>query len=416
MNTSTAKYSACVDPLVIRRQEISLSTGEISQSVFEKRCGTRRKDKCEPCSTIWRDDAYFALLNPSKEHSGSITFITLTAPGSKLFGKTHRGSYLGKASERCPCRKYHHPNDSIVGLPLKPRSFNYALVSDFNHKASRLTTVTLQKIQRLMLSEMNRNKPADLKKDMKDIRLPVARVMEWQDRGVLHVHIIVRGHIPTYIVDRAVNGSAKTESRRRINPASHQGQSWGKVIDVQHINSADTNQIKKLSSYVTKVVNYALKDVTGDGQAKSSEKESFNKAIRRTTNWVVPCKRSASECDASPMLTSTQIIGKPTRKSNNYCVKHRRAHHQLGFTGNVLTLNKQWGSTLGLARKTRIAFAASFVRQVRNADKAVRLDKEKKLVTHVVHKRRKMPNSTFLAFSNSLQTVDTKEIFISLKT
>ncbi|NCX36771.1 MAG: hypothetical protein EBX19_09275 [Actinobacteria bacterium] len=36
-------------------------------------------------------------------------------------------------------------------------------------------------------------------------------------------------------------------------------------------------------------------------------------------------------------------------------MKHRRAHHQLGFTGNVLTLNKAWGSSLKRAREARIA-------------------------------------------------------------
>jgi hypothetical protein len=416
METVLKKYPDCLDPLFIRRTTTNLITGEIKTIEFDKRCGTRRRDKCEPCSFIWRDDAYYALINPSKEHKGSLTFITLTAPGSKHFGKSHTASFKGLKSERCACRSFHSPSDSVVGLPTNSDKFDYKKVTKFNYRASRLTSVTLQKIYRLILTDLNSGREASERKTIKDVRLPTARVMEWQERGVLHVHIIVRGHIPTYIVEKAVKGSPPTSTRRRVLPAEHDGEKWGEQFDVRHINSGDEKQIAKLSGYITKVVGYALKDVTSHGAETDKRKEAFHARLRKTTNNVVDCEKSYSECDASP-----ERINSPIRQGNmsgnfHFCVKHRRAHHQLGFTGNVLTLNKAWGSSLKKAREARIAFATSIAGVKRTAVKAVRIYKEKNYITHVVMKKRHLLAFGLLDNSKKPQTVNIKELIGSLQT
>ena len=82
--------------------------------------------------------------------------------------------------------------------------------------------------------------------------------MEWQRRGLLHVHLLVRGEVPADVVERAVRGAGKTESRRSITPASHAGHRWGPQVDVQHIEPKDRDH---LIAYITKMVTYAIKDV-----------------------------------------------------------------------------------------------------------------------------------------------------------
>lgn len=416
MLNSPKTYKECLDPLLIRKTSTSFITGEIKEIEFEKRCGTRRKDKCEPCSEIWKDDAYFALVNPSREHKGSLTFITLTAPGSKHFGKTHTASYKGLKSERCACRKYHISGEECIGLPLDAKTFNYSQVADFNYKATRLTSITLQKINRLLLSETNRGKSSSEKKTLKDIRLPMARVMEWQERGVLHAHIIVRGHIPTYIVDMAIKGSPATKSRRRINPVEHKGQRWGSQVDVKHINSSDPNQVKKLSGYITKVVSYALKDVSSHGNNPNPYKEKFFSDIRRTTNKVVECNKTLSECDASLTAQRMYALKGMARDKRIFCIKHRRAHHQIGFTGNVLTMNKHWGSSLKEARERRISHMRNTNGFLRNADKAVRFKYVQESVTYVVTKKSKLMSLGLLEKSKLPQTVNNREMFVSSRT
>lgn len=374
------KYEACLNPFVIYRRETGLETGLITDSSFEKRCGARRKDKCPPCSKVWRDDAYFALVNGAKTHKGSVTFLTFTAPGSKTFGKSHTAQYQGKVSERCACRSFHKPDDQLVGLPIirsDSEPFAYEKIVAFNNVAPRLTAVTLQKIWRLMAT--------DLGKDVNEVRMPYARVMEWQERGLLHTHIIVLGHIPTYIVEQAINGAPPTKKRRRVLPTTHKGYRWGEKYKVQHINSGDLSQTNKLSGYVTKLVSYALKDVGETGQHTTSPQSSYRNQLRKQANKVIRCDKPTSVCCLSDLNKVNQRYFYSQSTKLNYCVRHRRGHHQLGFTGNVLSINRKWGYSLKSARLARANFANKSSTQ--DAVKASCVHKEKKLVTYVVKRK-----------------------------
>ena len=405
------KYEECVNPFVIYRSQVDLTTGEYDQSSFEKRCGARRKDRCAPCSQVWQDDAYFALINGAKNHKGPVTFLTFTAPGSKTFGKSHTAQYQNRASERCACRGYHKPEDLIVGLPIYKKGgepFAFKKVVEFNNLAPRLTSVTLQKIWRLMAT--------DLGKDMKEVRMPYARVMEWQERGLLHTHIIILGHIPTYIVEKAINGAHPTLNRRRVIPATHKGYRWGENYKVQHINSADESQTKKLSGYVTKLVSYALKDVAKSDSGNSTPKEIYRSQLRRQTNSVIQCEKLLSECCLSKAYTKNLAYKLGKSAKGNYCVRHRRGHHQIGFTGNVISINRKWGYSLQSGRKARANFAKTILTQ--DAVKASCVRIEKKLVTYVVRRKfsdnsrmvRNVPPSSFLPNTERKQQVSPKNL------
>ena len=379
MEATAPKYDPCVNPLVITRTVTNKLTKSKEVTQFEKRCGTRRADLCNPCSVVWKDDAYFALMKPAKEYKGTITFITLTAPGWRTFGKAHTASYHQLAKERCACSEYHGPNDPLVGIPLSRDKFEHKRVVEFNNNVSRLVAVTLQKIYRLMATEMS--------KSVDEVRLPTARVVEWQERGLLHVHIIVRGSIPTFIVENAVNGSAKTNKRRRIEPASTKGHRWGQQVNVRHINSGDETQIGILSGYMTKVVSYALKDVGTSEKEITPARQAFIYKLRSNTNAVIQCDKTWAECSASSTAPSHFVFRNLELPQRHFCVKHRRGHHQIGFTGNVLTLNRRWGSSLKEARIARSKFASEKAQSLRPAVKAGRLDTEKNSITHVVERK-----------------------------
>jgi len=407
----TKKYEECLNPFVIYKSQVDLITGEYDQSSFEKRCGARLKDRCAPCSQVWQDDAYFALINGAKNHKGSVTFLTFTAPGSKTFGKSHTAQYQNKASERCACRGFHKPEDLIVGVPIYKKGvepFAYKKVVEFNNLAPRLTSVTLQKIWRLMAT--------DLGKDMKEVRMPYARVMEWQERGLLHTHIIILGHIPTYIVEKAINGALPTQSRRRVLPATHKGYRWGENYKVQHINSADGSQAKKLSGYVTKLVSYALKDVTKSDSGKSTPQEIYRSQLRRQTNSVIKCEKVLSECCVSKANTRNPAYKLESSSKRNYCIRHRRGHHQIGFTGNVLSINRKWGYSLQSGRKARANFAKPILTQ--DAVKASCVRIEKKLVTYVVRRKfsdnslkvKDVPPSSFLPIAERKPGLTSKNL------
>jgi len=401
------KYEKCVRPFFMAREETDPTTGEVQTSAFEKRCGTRRKDLCEPCSIIWKDDAYFALMNGAKNYQGKITFITLTAPGWRRFGKAHTVTHGDKKYSTCACRKFHLPNDQIVGLPLDKNKFQHKKVVEFNHLAPRLTAITLQKIWRLMATENETS--------IKKVKRPTARVMEWQDRGLLHTHIIVLGEIPEDIVKAAVNGREAQNNSRRVTPTLHKGVRWGTQVDVKHVNAKNIHEARKLSAYVTKVISYAVKDVTREITAKHSGHNAHRQELRSHTNSVISCSSSPFQCRATDLGKNPSHFFTSGTSQVGLCRKHYRGKHQLGFTGNVLSLNRSWGSSLGAARKARQSWVRNSL-LAQNAVKAFCLDTEKKLVTHLFLGRDPMKAQRFLANRAVARTVGSSGVLTPLRT
>jgi hypothetical protein len=396
------KYSKCENPFLIKRTSLDTYTGEITFGEFEKRCGNRRADICESCSHIWRDDAYFALLKGATSHKGNITFITFTADGSRTFGATHTAQRQGLISERCACRKFHRIDDSLVGTPVKKtgkrsKEFQYRKVVEFNHLAPRLTAITLQKIWRQLATHSGKTE--------KESKLPYARVMEWQERGLLHVHVIVLGHIPTFIVERAVNGEASDGRRRRILPTEHKGHRWGSQVDVKHIKTAEPEQLKQLSSYVTKLVAYAVKDVRFSKKDDSRPQEIYKSQLRNETKKVIQCDKEWSKCSIGGQALPALRAKNSLLPYQHLCLKHRRGRHQLGFTGNVLSMGRSWGSNMKDARTRRVEYVRKRV-DVHTADKAVCLDKERHFVTLVVTRKNQFLSTKLLDKRSVAPTVD----------
>ena len=400
------KYEKCVRPFFIAREETTISTGEVSLSTFEKRCGTRRKDLCEPCSLIWKDDAYFALMSGAKGYQGKITFITLTAPGWRRYGKAHTVTRGDKKYSTCPCKKKHKEDDPLVGLPLNRNEFHHKKVVEFNHLAPRLTAITLQKIWRLMATHNGTT--------IAKSKLPTARVMEWQERGLLHVHIIVLGEIPEEIVKAAVLGRIAQNKRRRVSPTTHKGVRWGTQLDVKHVDGKNIEDAKKLSGYVTKVISYAVKDVTRENTARHAGHNAYRQTLRSHTNSVISCSATPLQCRGADLGDdpSRFLIG--VNSKVGLCRKHYRGKHQLGFTGNVMSLNRNWGSSLGAARKARQTWAKSGAAQT--ADKAGCLDTEKKLITHLFLGRDPLKARKMLANRKVARTVSRSGVLTPLRT
>ena len=400
------KYGKCVRPFFIAREETTISTGEVKVSTFEKRCGTRRKDLCEPCSIVWKDDAYFALMTGAKNYQGKITFITLTAPGWRRYGKAHKVTQGKSKFSTCPCKKKHDASDPLVGLPLDKNKFEHRKVVEFNHLAPRLTSITLQKIWRLMATHNSTS--------IEKSKRPTARVMEWQERGLLHVHIIVLGDIPEEIVRAAVLGRASQNRSRSVSPTSHKGVRWGTQLDVKHVDGKNLDETKKLSAYVTKVISYAVKDVTRENTARHSGHNAHRQTLRSYTNSVISCSATPLQCRGADLgdNASRFLIG--VNSKVGLCRKHYRGKHQLGFTGNVLSLNRKWGSSLGAAKEARQTWAKS--QSAQTADKAGCLDTEKKLVTHLFLGRDPLRAKKLLANQKAARIVSRSGVITPLRT
>ena len=295
--------STCSRPLLLRQEKFSPVTGELLSSTdFNKNCGSRLFEKCPHCSEIYKRDAR-TVISSGFTHS-PMTFITLTAPGSEVFGKTHNrierkrkngSSYL----QRCPCGHYHnYPDDRLLGTSIGA-DYDYTGAAAFNAGASRLLTVTMQKLSRISGRKIER-----------------VRVAEYQKRGLIHFHILVKGVITERSFKAAVHGGKNLRTGRSLAPASHNGWSWGVQIDIKIIPPGSS----KMTVYLAKLLNYSIKSIGSQNTSPTLHDWKMRNAGRLS----VGCKN-------------------PYCWHKHPCRRHRLAETGAGFRGHVLSVSRNWG-------------------------------------------------------------------------
>jgi len=172
------------------------------------RCGNRRADVCSSCSTEYAGDLWHLLSAgmvggkgvPEEIRQHPLVFATLTAPS---FGAVHGCSKPGRSARRCRprsarslcphgratwCMRSHTPTDVEVGQPLCADCYDYTghvIWQWWAPELWRRFTITLRRhlAQHLGVTE----------KACRDlVRVQFAKVAEYQRRGVIHFHALIR--------------------------------------------------------------------------------------------------------------------------------------------------------------------------------------------------------------------------------
>lgn len=207
------------------------------------RCGSRIKSKCGSCAELYRGD--WARIARSGVFDGPAEdfrfyLLTLTAPS---FGGVHRVPRDGATGARCRCGVTHTASDArLRGVPLDAGSYDYAGQVAWNRDAGVLWDRTRRRMR-----------------DRWD-SLEYFIVREWQDRGVLHVHAIVRiarfeAPPPAQLLDAARTATAVS----RVDGSIVE---WGTQAKCDAFR-ADGDGAKTIW-YLSKALNYVLKDVASD--------------------------------------------------------------------------------------------------------------------------------------------------------
>src|SRR5690348_8733044 len=220
-----ATAGACTHPIRLRGRIdiIDRATGETAPfhdttagygGVLHVACGNRREVVCPACSAVYKRDArqlVRAGLAGGKGIPGTITshpcvFATLTAPS---FGPVHARRMRGKTvlpcrprrdakARRCPhgrdisCPTRHLEADPRLGQPMCPGCYDYRAAVLFNACAADLwrrftTYLPRQLARRLGLTQKNLRALA---------RIRFVKVAEYQARGVVHFHAVIRLDAP----------------------------------------------------------------------------------------------------------------------------------------------------------------------------------------------------------------------------
>jgi hypothetical protein len=240
------------------------STASEPDGVLLKACGTRRATRCPSCAATYAADARMLVrsgLSGGKGVPGSVAshpmvFATFTAPS---FGAVHGirsggGNHPcrpGIRGRRCPhgrpvaCWARHGSDDPILGEPLCVDCYDYKRAVLWNASCSELwrrTTIAVKRTLAHLLGVSTRELP-------KLLRVSFAKVAEYQSRGTIHLHAVIRldaaddGDTPLLEVDTATLIGAIQLATAKVTAAFPAGFSglvrWGSQIDVRAIPSRD---------------------------------------------------------------------------------------------------------------------------------------------------------------------------------
>ncbi|MHA6781883.1 replication initiator [Pseudonocardia saturnea] len=323
-------------------------------------CGNRRASVCPACSDRYAGDAFHllraGLAGGDKDVPALVTekpraFLTLTAPG---FGPVHtrRTTKSGRVIP-CRCGGYHHPDDPRLGAPTDPDTYDYVGAVLWQAHAGQLWHRFVIALRRALAGHLG--VPARCFRDV--ARLSYAKVAEYQRRGLVHFHAVVRVDGPdgpgdptpraitAEILNAAITSAAAVAVIATERPdGAPLLLGWGTQLDLRQITASkasdvedDAGQISeaRLAGYVAK---YATK---GTGTT-----EGADRPIRDVEHIAY--------LDVSPhhrrmIETCWQLGGLEQYDKLNM----RRWAHMLGFRGHFLTKSQRYSTTFRAIRGER---------------------------------------------------------------
>ncbi|MFF9039558.1 replication initiator protein RepSA [Streptomyces sp. NPDC014892] len=318
-------------------------------------CGNRRASRCPACAWTYAGDTYHLIRagltgNPAKGTPDTIrdhprVFATLTPPS---FGRVHNRP--GNRPCRCGTR---HPEDAPeLGTPLNPDTYDYAGAVLWNNHASdlwRYFTIYLRR-------EIAKRAGLTQKDAREQSRVSFGKVAEYQKRGGIHFHAVIRfdgpdgpdSPPPAWATVDLLTAAIRAAADRvavDVKPAGDQPARvlhWGKELDVRTIRAfGDGEEITEqaVASYLAKYATKAA-ETTGTVDRRIGNKEAL-------VLLDVPDhpRRLIEAClDLHPLY--------PDRKLRDWA-------HMLGFRGHFSTKSRRYSTTLGALRQTRADYRAA---------------------------------------------------------
>jgi hypothetical protein len=324
-------------------------------------CGNRRASVCPACSDRYAADAFHLIragLSGGKTIPDSVAgkprlFVTLTAPG---FGPIHaqRTTRTGKRIP-CACGAHHLTADTRIGTPVDPDSYDYAGAVLWNAHAGELWHRFTIRLRRELA------KAAGIRvRDFDECaRISYAKVAEYQHRGLIHFHAVIRldgpdgpdDPAPAWahpdVLTAAVRAAAeRAEVRRTLatqdgDTASHRFV-WGRQVDVRTIEPADARRIEDRHGAITDaaLAGYIAKYATKG----TSTSETADRPIRSELDIA---NLAVSPHHRQMIATAWALGGLPGLGFV------RRWAHMLGFRGHFLTKSARYSLTFTELRAER---------------------------------------------------------------
>ncbi|ETK30966.1 replication initiator [Microbispora sp. ATCC PTA-5024] len=335
------------------------------------RCGNRRATRCPACAEVYRRDTFHLIRSgllggdkgvPETVRTHPRVFATLTAPS---FGPVHRGP--GKDSQAVICHprrtgpacfERHAAGDPRIGQPLDPDTYDYTGHVLWNAHAGNLwRRFTIYLRRHLAASAGLTRKDFD-----RMVRVSFAKVAEFQARGVVHFHAVIRldsrsetGVIPppAWATVELLTDAIRTAVKAVRLDAPDLGQPtrhlvWGEQVDVRPIDPGDLHDGQHLSerAVAAYVAKYATKAAETSGTLD-----------RRVKPRDLPTlhEQGVSE-HAARLIRTAWTLGDPDTHPVLAGLRLRDWAHMLGFRGHFSTKSRTYSTTLTRLRQARADF------------------------------------------------------------
>jgi hypothetical protein len=374
------RVRGCARPvrLVGSTTRINAATGEVV-SVYGSaqeidgytwvRCGDRRAARCESCSREYKGDAWHLLSagliggkgTPESVTTHPTTFVTLTAPS---FGPVHgrrRGAPCRARRDKpvCPhgrplyCLHRHRDDDRRLGEPLCADCYDYVGHVLWQWHAPELWrrfTIALGRT-------LARNAGVSRRFFARHLaRVSYTKVAEFQARGLIHVHAVMRLDGPTgpespprVDVDALDLGAAIATAARavrlEVHPTGHprHGLGWGEQIDTRPItlgagrdDQAGDVHPEMVAAYLAKYLTKSTEDfgLDGHGRVHSATDARYFGASPHAVRIIETAEHLAAAGGEDYQ-----------RLADRYGT--------LGYRGHVMTKTRRYSTTFGALRQAR---------------------------------------------------------------
>jgi hypothetical protein len=385
-----AQAGYCHHPIRLagRVEHADRATGEVRRvydserepdGVLLKACGTRRESRCPSCAATYRADAYQLLAAGLKGGKGvpeSVAahprlFVTFTAPS---FGRVHTRKAQGRLvlpchpyrqGARCPhglrdgCWHRHDSDDPRLGEPLCPGCYDVEAQVLWNALAPELWRRTTIAVYRTLgrLVGLQEGKLRRL------VRISYAKVAEFQRRGAVHFHAVIRldaatecrcaGCLtppPAGLTVALLEGALRqaVPAVRVPCPALEDGPEryarWGEQLDVRNITRGDDEagelSAEQVAGYIAK---YATKAT-----------ESFGAGLDRRLGADDLEHLDGLPAHVAELVRAAWKLGGRQELEG---LRLRAWAHMLGFRGHWSTKSRRYSTTMTVLRRARVAFA-----------------------------------------------------------
>jgi hypothetical protein len=379
---TASRVGHCTRPIRLRGSSttVDIASGEVLSSyrstdeplgALHVRCGNRREAVCPSCSRVYAADTFHLIRAgvaggktvPKSVGDNPLVFATLTAPG---FGPVHGIRPLGARcrprdratrclhGRRVACMTAHAEGDELVGQPLCVDCYDYETHVIWQWWAPELWRRFTIALRRAVAAALG--VPA---KNLRDIAtVQYAKVAEFQVRGVVHFHALIRLDGPrtaggfatapagmdatglAHAVRGAVAG-VEVSATPAFDVDPGRDLRFGTQVDARPVTASRRTDHSGQGLTAEQVAGYIAKYATKSA-ADTTDVARGNRHLRRIKEVAADLgaiarqnRREAPLAEPSPYL----LLGKWV--------------HMLGFRGHFSTKSRGYSVTLGRLRRAR---------------------------------------------------------------